>query len=118
MRVLLTVAVGVFFLAAIPGAAQAPRETPYRIEIDRNKFLMVARERDGRQALYVTAQFKIFRVNPDGSPGPVVTDVPKDEIVVKEDGVRVADVEITAPLTQKLTTALAIDMSGSMASRG
>jgi VWFA-related protein len=118
MRVLLTVAVGVFFLAAIPGAAQGPAGAPYRIDIDKNKFLSVSRERDGRQALYITVQFKIYRVNGDGSTGPVVTDVPKEEIVVKEDGVRVADVEITQPLTQKLTTVLAIDMSGSMASRG
>jgi VWFA-related protein len=119
MRVLLTVAMGVFFLAAIPGAAQEGAGASYRIEkLDPSKFLMVVRERNGQQALYVTVQFKIFRVNPDGSTGPVVTDVPTDEIVVKEDGVRVADAEITVPRTQKLTTVLAIDMSGSMASRG
>src|SRR5581483_8307316 len=101
-----------------PGAAQGPREPSYRIDIDKNKFLMVARERHGKQALYVTVQFKIFRTNPDGSTGPVVTDIPKDEIVVREDGIRVAEVEITQPTTTKLTTVLAIDMSGSMASRG
>jgi VWFA-related protein len=69
--------------------------------------------RGGR--LYVTVQFNILR-NRDDQPA---LDVAKEEIVVTEDGQRVAELEIFRPQSlDGLTTVLAIDTSGSMAERG
>ena len=51
----------------------------------------------------VALQFQITRVADDS----VVVSVPKDEIVVEEDGVKVAGLEIFQPRAHKLTTVLA-----------
>src|SRR4051812_9147811 len=99
-------------LAALPVAAQTVPAIAYRVEIDRNKDLPLVRERDGRRALYVTVGFKIHRVR----DGAIATDLAREEIVVEEDGRRVADLEIFAPRAQNLTPVLALDISGSMAS--
>ncbi len=65
----------------------------------------------GKSTLYVTVQFKI--TNPDGS---LADDVRPDEIIVKENGQRVASVEVQAPnAIDGLTAVLAMDVSGSMA---
>jgi VWFA-related protein len=119
MRALVFVAVGALLLTAVPGAAQNAGAVAYRVEIDRDeaskpKVVHSFREVDGRQGLYVTLQFKVLR----SSDGAIATDVTKDEIEVREDGRRVEVVEISQPRSTKLTTVLAIDISGSMTSHG
>lgn len=102
-------AAALLLLAALPVAAQDPGDVRYTIAI--KNVLPVVRERDGNRALYVTVQFQIK--HRDGS---VATEVGKDELVVKEDGERVSDLEIYQPQgNDRLTTVLALDCSGSMA---
>jgi VWFA-related protein len=110
MRTVLAVAaVGLLLAAALPGLADNPGDVQYNLEID--KVFPVLREQDGSRGLYVTVQFRIK--HPDGR---VAVDVGKDEIVVQEDGVRVAGLEIYRPHgDDRLTTVLAMDCSGSMA---
>jgi VWFA-related protein len=109
MRTVLTAAAaGLLVLAALPAGAQQPRDVPYTIAI--KNVLPVLRERDGNRALYVTVQFQIK--HRDGS---IATDVGKDQLVVREDGVRVDDLDIYQPQgNDRLTTVLALDCSGSM----
>jgi VWFA-related protein len=120
MRALLFVALAVLLLAAVPGAAQHSGAYAYKVEIDRDpetkkpNVLHSFREVDGKQGLYVRVQFKVLRT----SDGAVATDVTKDEIEVLEDRRRVQVVEISQPRSTKLTTVLAIDVSGSMSSHG
>lgn len=102
----------VAFLAGMPLGAQDTSSLAYRVEIDRQKVLSFVREHDGRRALFVTVGFKIRRVRDN----EIATDVSKEEIVVEEDGRRVANLEIFAPRAQNLTPILALDISGSMAS--
>ena len=109
-------AVCCMFALGSRGASQNP---VYRIEREQIQHdgkaedrIYVSRKTDaeGRSTLYVTVQFKI--VNPDGS---LVDDVRPDEIVVKENGQRVANIEVEAPnALNALTAMLAMDVSGSM----
>ena len=99
-------AVGLSLLAALPGAAQTDDgSADYRIDIDQKNVLSAIRERDGQRGLFVSLQFQIKRLRDDG----LVTDVPREEIVVEEDGQRVAGLEVLQPRGQKLTVVLAID---------
>lgn len=68
-------------------------------------------ERKGKSGLYVTIQFKVLHAD----TGEVATDIAADEIVVEEEGKRVADLEISQPRVGRLNTVLAMDISGSMA---
>jgi VWFA-related protein len=108
-------------VCALALAAQAHGQSPlYRIEreqVERDgkaeDRIYVNRKPDaqGKSTLYVTVQFKI--TNPDGS---LAEDVKPDEIIVKENGQRVASVEVQAPnALNALTAVLAMDVSGSMA---
>jgi VWFA-related protein len=65
---------------------------------------------DTRKGRYVTVQFKIRRAGTDD----LVTDVPREEIVIFEDGLKRDTREIDVPRTGPLTTILAMDISGSM----
>jgi VWFA-related protein len=97
--------------------AQGPRGTPavqYKIDLNNDHVTRSFTERNGKKALWVTAQFKVLRL----SDGALANDVAKEEIIVEEDGQRVESLEIHAPRSQKLTTVLAIDISGSMAVHG
>lgn len=99
------------------GMGQSPL---YRIEREQTEHEGKAEDRiyvnrkpdaQGKSTLYVTVQFKITK--PDGS---LAEDVLPDEIVVKENGQRVASVEVQAPnALNVLTAVLAMDVSGSMA---
>jgi VWFA-related protein len=96
-------------VAVAPVGADNPGDVLYHVEID--KVFPAVRERDGRKALFIKAQFRITHAD----DGKVATNINKDEIVVKEDGGRVADLEIFAPRGgDKLTTVMALDTSGSM----
>jgi VWFA-related protein len=112
MRILLMIALGVLLLATVPGAAQNDEGLRYKIEIgtnDQGDQVFVTRERHGKQGLYVTMQFKVLRRS-DGA----LADVDKDDIIVREDGKKVEELEILVPRAA-LTTVLALDISGSMA---
>ena len=97
--------------AALLHAAQRDAASPqYHIDLEPN--VITSHEKDGKKGLYVTLHFKIRR----GKDGPAAEDVTKDEIAVLEDGRRVTDLEIFQPHAQGITTVLAMDVSGSMAS--
>jgi Mg-chelatase subunit ChlD len=106
----------VLFLAAIPAPAQAPSRAVYYIDNDQITVFRVSGEdkTTGQKALFVTLQFPIHKLNSDGRQGALTIEVPKEYIVVKENGVVVRNAEITQPKTQLLTTVLALDTSGSM----
>jgi VWFA-related protein len=112
MRILLVLALGVLLLAVVPGVAQNADNLRYKIEIDRNAKgdqVFVSRERHGEEGLFITLQFKVLRLTDDS-----LADVDKDDIVIRENGEKVAELELFAPRAA-LTTVLAMDISGSMA---
>jgi VWFA-related protein len=112
MRTRLTLVCCVLLLATVPALAQRD-DSLYRIEKG-DRPLISTRDRQGKPALYVTVQFKV--IQPDGKLADNVT---KDEIVVEEDGRRVAELEIYLPSgLDRLTTMLAMDISGSMSASG
>src|SRR5438067_705024 len=76
----------------------------YAIDIDQKATSEV---RNGTR--FVTVQFRMKRTRDQA----LVTDIPKEEIVVEEDGQRVTTLDITQPKAQKLTVVLAMDISGS-----
>src|SRR5215468_6680054 len=110
MRTLPLIAAGFLALAAVPGAAQDAGGPDYKIDVEQKVFARTARKK-GEDVRLVSVQFQVKRLR-DGS---VVTDVPKEEIVVEEDGQKVQGLEIIPPRGQQLTLVLAIDVSGSMA---
>ncbi|HEY7424141.1 MAG TPA: VWA domain-containing protein [Gemmataceae bacterium] len=111
MRILLILALGVLLLAVVPGAAQNADNLRYQIAIgtnDKGDQVFVSRERNGKEGLFVTLQFQVLRVS-DGE----LADVDKDDIVIRENGKKVEELEIFTPRAA-LTTVLAMDISGSM----
>jgi VWFA-related protein len=113
MRILLAVALTLLLVAVVPGAAPDTESLHYQIEIEKgehgeNKVFASFRERNGKQALYVTVHFRVRRVSDNQD-----ADVDKADIVVREDGRKVHDLEIFSPWTP-LTTVLVMDISGSM----
>ncbi len=103
----LCVLAGVLPATGVKGDGEPAEPRQYKMEMG-----TVRTYRD-RNTLYVTVEFKVLRA----SDGKVATDVNKDEIVVKEDGQVVANLEISQPKTDRLTTVLAMDVSGSMEGR-
>jgi VWFA-related protein len=106
-------------LATVPALAQ--EQAPiYRIEKEQmqkdgksqDRVRVFRRNDDGKSTLYVTVQFLLTR---DGQPA---YDVKPEEIVVKENGRQVGDLQVLPPTAAPLTTVLAIDISGSMADHG
>ncbi len=115
MRILLAVTVAMLLFAVVPGAAQNTNPLSYQIDIDKNeqgekRVFASFGERNGKQALYVTVHFRVRHIS-DGQEA----DVEKADIVVREDGRKVHDLEIFSPRTA-LNTVLAMDISGSMES--
>jgi VWFA-related protein len=107
-------AAGTLALLVTSGEAQAPGGIAYRVVIPSDGVHTFYREEAGRRTLWVRVQFKVLRAG----DGTVTTDVDRTEIVVKEDGQKVAELEVFQPRAQPLTSVLAIDTSGSMASSG
>src|SRR5205823_502187 len=70
---------GLALLAATPGAAQHAAGVDYSVDIDQKSVFSTIRERDGQPALWVSLQFQLKRARDGG----VVTDVPKEEILVE-----------------------------------
>jgi VWFA-related protein len=98
-------------------AAPAPADKDgaallYKIELEKNtnnEGRVQTISRNGK--LYVRLQFKIKKI----ADGALVTNVDKSEIVVREDGKKVKDLEIYQPATtEPLTAVMAMDISGSM----
>jgi VWFA-related protein len=112
----------VLFLATVPVVAQnqGPLYNIHKEQVvkqDRSEDRIYAArrpDRNGKPTLYISVQFKIAYA--DGQPA---NDVLPEEIVVKENGRRVTEVEVHSPAEpEPLTTVLAIDISGSMRERG
>jgi VWFA-related protein len=83
---------------------EKPRDEPAAVRLIR---------RDGK--LLVQFQFRIKRL----SDSTLVNNVPKDEIVIREDGRPVEELEIHQPAgSEPLAAVLALDISGSMANGG
>ncbi len=101
--------------AALPVLTQAPAGMDYDLQIT-DKVFSAFREPAGKPtALYVTVQFKLARPGDRG----LVAELGADEkIVVEEDGKPVAEFDLSSPKANALTTILAMDISGSMASNG
>jgi VWFA-related protein len=115
MRILLRIALPMLLVAIVPGAAPNGETLRYKVEIDQDdsgqkKVFAAFREHNDKEALYVTVHFKVLRL----SDGQEATDVDKADIVVREDGHIVHELEIFSPRAT-LTTVLAMDISGSMA---
>jgi VWFA-related protein len=106
-------------LFVLPAVADEPyyhiqRETVERDGRSEDR-LVVTRQPDehGKPTLFVTQQFKILHGD------QLVDDVPAKDIEVTENGQVVKNCQIHLPTRQeKLTTVLAIDISGSMAEHG
>jgi VWFA-related protein len=114
MRILLAIALAMLLVAVVPGAAQNPNPLPYEIKIVKDdqgedKVFASYREHNGKLGWYVTVQFKVLRK----ADGQEATDVEKADIVIREDGEKVQELELLSPRTT-LTTVLAMDISGSM----
>src|SRR5262245_44177459 len=112
MRHLPWATLAIVTLLACPAAGQdAAAEADYKVEIDPKSVFSTIREKDGRGTRIVSLQFQIKKIR-DGS---IDISVPKEEIVVEEDGKKVAGLDVIQPKGQKLTVVLAMDISGSMA---
>jgi VWFA-related protein len=109
MRLLMVIAVGMALIVACPGRAQSPSAAEYEVRIVGGATSI--RESDGKSALWVYREFTVKRLS-DQSP---VLDIPRDEIVVTEEGEVVANIELDLPRSQPLTVVLVMDISGSMA---
>lgn len=96
-------------LVAVPVAAQTVGSPLYKIEIT-NAVRDTTVEVNGQKRLELTLQFKLLRSS-DNQPA---TDVTKDDIVVKEDGQIVKELQIQQPRAANLMPILAMDVSGSM----
>src|SRR5262245_36149898 len=109
---LLLLVAGALSLMALPAAAEKPAGggKEYRVEVDPGSVFSRMMEKGGQQGRYVSLRFRILRLRDSA----VVTSVTKDDIVVEEEGARVAELEIKQPRAAKLTVVLAMDVSFSM----
>lgn len=115
MRYALISATALLFIAVVPAGADNDADSHvYQIELVSREGNAVRRiPRDGK--LFIQIQFKIKRLQ----DGVLVNNVPKDEIVLREDGRPVAELEIQQPAgSEPLAAILAMDISGSMANGG
>jgi VWFA-related protein len=115
MRYPLFVSAALLLLAVLPaGADNAGDSHLYQIDLENrggNNVRLIPR--DGK--LLVQLQFRIKRL----SDNQLVNNVPKEEIVLREDGKPVAELEIHQPAgSEPLAAVLAMDISGSMANGG
>jgi Mg-chelatase subunit ChlD len=111
MRIRPALVVALLACAALPVVAQAPAGVDYDVKID--KVFAAVREPPGKpSALYVTVRFKLLHT---GDARPAGELAGEETIVVEEDGRPVADIDLSPPKANALTTVLAMDISGSMA---
>jgi VWFA-related protein len=120
MRVFFLTMAGVLLGLLLTTGAWGDGETPptgdpvaqYTVDIDQQSVVAATREGKAGRALYVTLQFKV--TVPGGRLAPDLAD---EDIVVEEDGKPVEDLELFRPRVGKLTTVLAMDISGSMSGK-
>ncbi len=101
--------------AALPVVAGVPAGMDYDLQITDKVFSAVRAPPGKPEALYVTVQFKLARAGDRGLAAELGAD---ETIVVEEDGKPVAEFDLSPPKANALTTVLAMDISGSMASNG
>jgi VWFA-related protein len=114
MRLVLLIATGLLGLTLVPSPARAADDVEYTVEIVKEKGKPVVFSRIVGDERHVTVDFQIKRIR----DREIITSVPKDEIVVKEEGKTVAIIDLKQPKAQALTVVLAMDISGSMARNG
>jgi VWFA-related protein len=117
MRIPLTLTTAALLLLSLPAEAEKNAASHiYQIDIEKNRtdrgsVRLIPRD----NKLFVQMHFRIKRL----ADGALVNNVPKDEIVVREDGKRVSDLVIQQPAgSEALAAILALDISGSMANGG
>jgi len=101
-------------VAALPRVAADDKSAEYRIDIQ-DKVQLSDHDPRGKKPgkLWVTVNFKVKRA----VDGTVVTSLPKTQFEVEENNEKIADFDLYQPTaTSELTTVLAMDISGSMAS--
>src|SRR5260370_38236867 len=109
MRYPLLVSVLLLFLAVLPVGADNDADSHlYEIQLESREGNTVRRiPRDGK--LFIQIQFKIKQLR----DGVLVNNVPKEEIVLREDGKPVAELEIQQPAgSEPLAAVLAMATSG------
>src|SRR5262245_21177542 len=109
MRTLILVAAGLS-LVALPAHAQEP-DVEYDVKIVQGSVFTTMRNRDGKNVRLVSLNFHINRL---GDDKPVIS-IPREEVLVEEDGKKVAGLDVMQPRAQELSVVLAMDISGSMA---
>src|SRR5262249_7424578 len=116
MRLFMLTSAALLFLAVLPvGADKSDDAHVYQIDLlgrgEQGKVRLIPHQ--GK--LLVQIQFRIKRL----ADSALVNDVPKDEIVLREDGRPVEELEIHQPAgAEPLAAVLAMDISGSMANGG
>src|SRR5262249_34024501 len=116
---ILLFAMGLCALVAVPARAQSEGSIAYDVAIvprdvknpDELVSTYIVTGQGGTKSRKVSLVFRVKRT----TDGAIVNDIPKDEIVIEENGVPAANLDLTPPAGQKLTVILAIDVSGSMA---
>jgi len=115
MRVLVFTSAALLVLAVIPAGAEKNEDAHvYRVELENRGDQASVRLIPRQGKLLVQLQFRIKKL----ADGTLVNNVPKEEIVIREDG-RPVDAEIHQPAgSEPLAAVLALDISGSMANGG
>ncbi len=103
----LVLVAGLPLTLALPGAAEAPGKTKYKIHITHK--WQGTRQVDGRNELWVERKFRLERL---GDAGEAEGD---EEIVITEDGREVKRLKVASLRAEDLTVVLCMDVSGSMA---
>jgi VWFA-related protein len=116
MRFAILVSAALLFLAGIPaGAEKDGAGHVYDVELENRGDQANVRLVPRQGKLFVQFQFRIKKL----ADGTLVNNVPKDEIVIREDGRPVEELEILQPAgSEPLAAILALDISGSMANGG
>lgn len=112
MRLALLVSAAFLLLAVVPASADKDGEPHlYQIDLEKHGDQAGVRLIPRQGKLLVQFQFRIKRL----TDGVLVNNVPKDEIVIREDGRPVEELEIHQPAgSEPLAAVLAMDISGSM----
>jgi VWFA-related protein len=115
MRLAIFAPAALVLLAAVPASADEGAEAHlYQIELENRGEQGAVRLMPHRGKLLVEIQFCLKRL----ADGTLVKNVPREDIVIREDG-RIVEAEIHQPAgSEPLAAVLAMDISGSMANGG
>lgn len=110
-----------FFLVFLLTALSAPKSTDtsspgntkYTLDLEKDPedWLQRRQRENGADFSYVIP----FKIRENDKDKTIVTEVPKEKIIVREAGKRIRELDLFQPKADNLTIALAMDVSGSMA---